>query len=302
MSGLAKQTNRTKDLAKYDPQKGVKKIAVAEMAVKHYAKIKDRDKLNKAIRDQMEEIATFVLWWKTQGPGANRGRPKKDDRSVIFSEQADQVATELGTNVKQISRWSKTYNDPDKFETHYERACNKYDQILFLATMAHVGQNTGEHEWYTPADYLEAARRVLGAIDLDPASTLAANEKVKAAQIYTAGDNGLARPWAGRVWLNPPYSQPLIEQFAEKLAGHAAAHEIDAAIALVNNATDTAWFRTLADVAAAICFKTGRVKFWGPDQAEGTPLQGQAFLYFGDEIDLFLREFRPFGFVLVRPE
>ncbi len=37
--------------------------------------------------------------------------------------------------------------------------------------MAHAGQNTGDTEWFTPAVYAEAARRVLGVTDLDPAST-----------------------------------------------------------------------------------------------------------------------------------
>ena len=65
-------------LAKYDPQKGVKQIAVYEMAEKHYAKAKDVSKLFDAIRAKLEAQAEFVLWWDTLGPGAGtHGGPRK---------------------------------------------------------------------------------------------------------------------------------------------------------------------------------------------------------------------------------
>src|ERR1700704_1062136 len=62
-------------------------------------------------------------------------------------------------------------------------------------------------EWYTPPKYIEAAREVMGAIDLDPASCAAANRIVKATAYYTREQNGLDQSWTGRVWLNPPYGR-----------------------------------------------------------------------------------------------
>jgi hypothetical protein len=59
-------------------------------------------------------------------------------------------------------------------------------------------------EWFTPAPYVEAARKVLGGIDLDPASHREANRIVRARRFYSEKQNGLRRPWSGRVFLNPP--------------------------------------------------------------------------------------------------
>jgi len=56
-------------------------------------------------------------------------------------------------------------------------------------------QGTGENEWYTPTEYLEAAREVLGGFDLDPASSDAAQKIVKAQNYFTKSDDGLQKEW-----------------------------------------------------------------------------------------------------------
>lgn len=159
----------------------------------------------------------------------------------------------------------------------------------------HVVNNSGNNEWYTPAGFIAAARQVLGAIDLDPASSALANETVQAARYHSQTDDGLVQPWAGRVWMNPPYAAGLIDRFCEKLAQHVAAGEVSEAIVLVNNATETGWFKRLVDVSSAIVFPTTRVRFIGPGGVQGAPLQGQTILYAGPNIDAFLSAFGAFG-------
>lgn len=159
---------------------------------------------------------------------------------------------------------------------------------------------TGDNEWFTPSKYIELARRVLGGIDLDPASHEDAQRFVMAKNFFTKEDDGLKRQWNGRVWLNPPYAQPLIGQFIEKLLEELEADRVSSAIALTHNYTDTAWFQKGAEIASAICFTRGRIAFLDINGNEAAPTQGQAFFYYGDNVEMFSKIFVDVGFV-VRP-
>jgi len=161
----------------------------------------------------------------------------------------------------------------------------------------HVANNSGNNEWYTPADYIEAAREVMGSIDIDPASNDIAQETVKAAVYYTAETNGLDKEWRGNVWMNPPYASDLIGKFIDKLVGELP--NIEQAIVLVNNATETEWFGKLISRSSAVCFPRSRVKFYMPDGKTGAPLQGQAVIYFGEHKERFAEVFSGKGWCAI---
>ena len=92
-----------------------------------------------------------------------------------------------------------------------------------------------------------------------------ANQLVRAKQYYTIADDGLSQHWSGNIWLNPPYSSKLISRFVHNLRDSYLYGDVSQAIVLVNNATETRWFDTLIEIASAIVFPHGKVKFLVPD-------------------------------------
>lgn len=163
----------------------------------------------------------------------------------------------------------------------------------------HVARASGENEWYTPPNFIEAARAAMGSIDTDPASSDLANKNVKAELFFTAEDDGLKQAWRGNTWMNPPYAQPLVDDFSKALVEKKTSNEIRQACVLVNNATETEWFQRMLAVCECVCFPSGRIKFVDKEgKPSGAPLQGQAILYFGNKAKRFADEFSRFGPVL----
>lgn len=184
----------------------------------------------------------------------------------------------------------------DEFETFVGKAMQKITDGIEGRRPNRTGF-TADNEWFTPPEYIALARAVLGGIDLDPASHRVAQKIIQAANYFTPKDDGLSREWSGRVWLNPPYAQPLIGHFVEKLVSEFAFGRVKAAILLTHNYTDTSWFHKAANVAAMICLTRGRIRFIALDGGIAAPTQGQAFFYFGNDSTAFLHKFKDVGFI-----
>lgn len=114
------------------------------------------------------------------------------------------------------------------------------------------------NDWLTPRYILDA----LGKFDLDPCAALDQPWATAKRQL-TVKDDGLKKPWVGRVWLNPPYGEQTARWLA-KMAKH------QNGIVLIYARTETQmFFDHVWSRANGIFFLKGRVSFCRPDGSVG---------------------------------
>jgi hypothetical protein len=268
--------------------------------------------------EEQNRIAAAKLQGKRKGghlleplERGEAGRPSGNGGDVAPISEYQATVKEAGLKEREARRWQEIARIPEPtFEGYIRAVLDDPDgegEITTYGVLAYAYPGeTGarlvastENEWYTPVRYLDAAREVLGGIDLDPASSEAANQIVKATRILTKHDDGLAHPWRGRVFLNPPYGR-LAGEFVTKLVDERQAGNVTAAVALVNaHCTDTDWFQPLW--GHALCFTDHRIDFDSAGRAKTTTsTHGSVFAYLGPDPACFLTHFAQFGAVVRR--
>ena len=157
-----------------------------------------------------------------------------------------------------------------------------------------------DRDYYgTPPEYVDMARKVMGSIELDPASCLEANEMfVNANRFFSQQDDGLAQDWSSEsLWMNPPYSKRGAYEFAKKFAEECDEGHVGQAVVLVNSATGTRAFRYLFDTCDAICFCNKRIQFHQTNGSVSTTSNSkeQLFFYRGRRVKKFQKVFGGIG-------
>lgn len=274
--------------------------AIIDMA----ARLKDWPLLENAIDEKIAQQIDFVQGWRDNVRRPGR-RSISADSALIAADDAERLT---GIRHDQVSRWRKQLGIDDDNPAGKPELVERYREHIRLVAYKKAGlepsdnhraEGTGIDEWFTPPAYIDAARSVLGAIDLDPASHPKAQAWIGATEFYTKANDGLTQDWHGRVWLNPPYSRELIGRFIKKLAQEIGNKHVKAAIVLTHNYTDTEWFHQAAAIATAICFTRGRVRFVDDLGNPCAPTQGQAFFYHGPNVDAFAKAFNTHGLILI---
>ena len=306
MNSLAKLDKATQMLAEAKSLDEVKEIMDIAEAARTYARAAKLglDAQNHAaevkIRAERKAGDLLLQLERNQGGSGKFGAVHSSVEQTVSEYR--EVLEEQDIPTTTAHRWQQAAQIPEKaFEQHIAQVKDAGLELttsgLLKSAKVHVAQNTGESEWYTPIEYIACAKAVMGRIDLDPASSEIANKVVGASKIYTAKDDGLSKFWAGKVWMNPPYSAELVRQFISKFVEHVSSGDITEGIVLVNNATETQWFADLVSVSSAVLFPTGRVKFLDPKGNPGAPLQGQALTYSGKNVSAFVKQYEGFGWI-----
>jgi CspA family cold shock protein len=166
-----------------------------------------------AVDQKIEDQRGFVGWWTASvTPGQSPGRGGREsfaDRGTIPMRKAEALS---GISNQDVARWRQRLRNVPAYKRSL--AARAWRAAM---NAGNARGHSFDDEWNTPAEVFTLERQVLGSIDLDPASNRAAQQIVRARRFVTKADNGLDRPWRGRVWLNPPYSPALIGQFVTKL-------------------------------------------------------------------------------------
>ena len=126
-----------------------------------------------------------------------------------------------------------------------------------------INQTSGEVEYYTPPEIIAAARRCMGQIDLDPASSDLANIRIGATKYFTEAENGLDWVWPGNVWMNHPFGRKENPLWINHLMREFSSGRIASFCCITYACTSEAWFQPLFKFRQ--CFLSPRTNYYLPD-------------------------------------
>lgn len=183
-----------------------------------------------------------------------------------------------------------------------------------------VNQSSGEVEYYTDPKLTGAASGLFGGIELDPASSSAANASVRAQRYFGKDDDGMKQDWrAESLWLNHPfgrYEEPCKpdcqkdhvhhdflyygnEAWINKLDREYESRRFKEGCNITFAATSEKWFQPL--MQRPQCYLSPRTNYYLPNGEKKTGVtKGSAITYFGPRIKEFADAFEQFGTIKVK--
>jgi len=184
----------------------------------------------------------------------------------------------------------------------------------FMQQSMEKGRAKLQIRWHTPDEYLNAARELMGGIDIDPATDEIAQKRIQAKVYYTKETNGLDKIWQGRLLLCPPYQEGLIQKFIFKAISEYRLVNVSEGIILTHtNETHADYFQMLLGASSACCFVRDYIRWvsghteeeysmeqlgvkWHPEYTK----HGNAVVYLGINSDSFKTIFTKFGVCYVK--
>lgn len=283
-----------------DPE-GVRQLLEQTDAIEHYARrIKiDTEAISNIAYGKLKIVAKLGELM----PRGKGGRGKKNltgTPSGLFNKDTVKTYRKVSENSSKLEEYRREVLEAIHGDDPNPPEISMSGFIRYVASDGNLKahQNKGVVEWYTPAEYIDAARNVMGSIDVDPASNKIAQRIVKAGKFFTKDNCGLKKQWNGNIYMNPPFKADLIKAFISKLCESFQSGVTTQAIVLTNNSTDTKWWHEAASASSAICFTRGRVAFYSPAGETAAPTNGHTIFYMGGKDADFQAEFEKFGCIL----
>jgi len=162
-----------------------------------------------------------------------------------------------------------------------------------------INQDSGNTEWYTPPEIIEAARKALGGmITLDPFSCAKANRNVQAFNYFTKEDDGWSKPWHGAIWCNHPFSKENNKKIVGKVIQEYEIGNTKALCMITFAATSEGWFKPL--LAYPQCYIYGRTQYIDEhgNKTKGVT-KGSVVTYLGNDVEMFYQAFKHLGEIKV---
>ncbi len=117
-------------------------------------------------------------------------------------------------------------------------------------------QSRADDAWETPLALFQRLNIVF-EFQLDVCAT---RQNAKCPRFFSPEENGLAQPWRGRCWMNPPYGRGIEawiqKAYEEAAAGHALV------VGLIPAKTDTGWWHDFVAGTTVHLFRR-RLRFNG---------------------------------------
>ena len=133
-----------------------------------------------------------------------------------------------------------------------------------ISTFPAVLFASSKWDWGTPPDLMDALRREYGRFHLDPCAKA---DTAKADDWYGPGsplcEDGLAVPWFGKVFVNPPFGPhgAWLPAWVKKCYEEAATGRAELVVALLPARSDTRWWHQYVLQATERRELAGRVRF-----------------------------------------
>jgi hypothetical protein len=159
-----------------------------------------------------------------------------------------------------------------------------------------INSDSGNQEWYTPKEIIEAARKTMGNIKLDPFSCEKANQTVRANFYMTKEQDGWLSDWFGTIFCNHPFSRENNKRIAAKvIQENLRGCEI---VMITFAATSESWFKPL--LAYPQCYLHGRTNYIDQfgNKVKGCT-KGSVVTYLGSNVEGFYQAFKHLGTVKV---